>query len=93
MPSAWPTSVWPAAVRRDAAGVALEQHHPGLGLERCDLLGDGGLGVGERLGRGRERAAVGDLAQDPEPADVEHKLQLIAAITTIIGTDGRSVPS
>ena len=70
IPSACPTSVWPAAVRRDAARVALEQRHPGFGLERRDLLGDRRLRVGQRLGGGRERAAVGDLPQDPQTGDI-----------------------
>ena len=56
----------------DAARMALEQRHPGFGLERRDLLGDRRLGVGERLGGGRERAAVGDLLEDLQPADVKH---------------------
>ena len=34
----------------DAAGVALQQRHARFRLERGDLLGDGRLGVGERLG-------------------------------------------
>ncbi len=62
---------------------------PGLGLERGDLLGDGRLRVGERLGRRRERAAVGDLLEDLQPGDVKHKVQLIASINRITGTDGR----
>ena len=60
----------------DAARMALEQRHAGFGLERGDLLGDRRLRVGERLGGGRERAAVGDLLQDPQAADVEHKYNL-----------------
>ena len=40
----------------DPAGAALHEHGPGLALERGDLLGHGGLGEGERLGRGGERA-------------------------------------
>ena len=56
----------------DAAGGALDQPRAGLGLERGDLAGDGGLGERERLGRGGEGAVRGDLAQDPEASDVEH---------------------
>ncbi len=56
----------------DAARMALEQRHPGFGLERRDLLGDGRLGVGERVGGGRERAAVGDLLEDLQAGHVEH---------------------
>ena len=57
----------------DAARAALDEHGAGLALERGDLLGDGGLGEGERLGRGGERAPEGDLAQHAHAADVEHQ--------------------
>ena len=57
----------------DPARVALEQRHAGFGLERGDLLGDRRLRVGERVGRGRERAAVGDLVEDLQPGHVKHK--------------------
>ena len=60
-----------------AARAALHEHGAGLALERGDLLGDGGLGEGERLGCGGERAAEGDLAQDAHAADVEHQRILI----------------
>jgi hypothetical protein len=56
-----------------AARGALDQARAGFGLERGDLAGDGGLGERERLGRGGEGAVRGDLAQDPEPSDVEHE--------------------
>ena len=72
MPSAWRTSVWPAAVRRDAARVALEQRHARFGLERRDLLGDRRLRVGQRLRGRRERATVGDLLEDPQAWHVKH---------------------
>jgi hypothetical protein len=55
-----------------AACVALHERRPRLLLQRGDLLGDGGLGVGERFGGSRERAARGDLSQDPQALDVEH---------------------
>ena len=68
-----------AGVREaDAAGTALDQRGAGLALERRDLLGDGGLGEGERLGRGGERAPGGDLAQHAHTADVEHQRILYA---------------
>jgi EamA-like transporter family len=38
----------------DAAAVPLDQPGPGLALQDGDLLGDRGLAVGERLGRGRD---------------------------------------
>ena len=63
----------------DAACAALDEPRPGLALERGDLLGDGGLRVGQRLGGGGEGATGRDLAQDPHAADVEHEAQLIGA--------------
>ena len=59
-----------------AARAALDQHRAGLALERRDLLRDRGLGEGERLGGGGERAPQGDFAQDPHAADVEHQCDL-----------------
>ena len=64
MPSACSTSVCPAAGQAHAARQALQQRHAGFGLQRRDLLGDGRLGVGERLGGRREGAVLRDLAQD-----------------------------
>ena len=60
------------ARRADAAPVALEQRDPGLGLERRDRLGDGGLRVVEGAGRLREGALREDLPQHPEPLYVQH---------------------
>ena len=57
----------------DAAHAALDERRPGLALERGDLLRDGGLGERQGLGGGGERAALGDLAQDPHAADVKHQ--------------------
>ena len=62
----------PGGRQRDAARMALEQRHAGFALERGDLLGDRGLGVGQRLGGRRERAAVGDLLQNPQPTHAKH---------------------
>src|SRR5215212_8242925 len=55
-----------------AARGALDEARAGLGLERRNLARDRGLGEGEHVGRGGEGAVRGDLAQDPEAADVEH---------------------
>ena len=55
-----------------APSLALEQCHPDLALERGQVLGDGGGRVAERLGRGGDRAALGELAQHVQAADVEH---------------------
>jgi len=54
------------------AGAALDERGARLALERRDLLGDRRLRVGERLGRRREGALRGDLAEDSEALDVEH---------------------
>src|SRR5215218_829617 len=55
-----------------AARRALDEARARFGLERRDLAGDRGLGEGEHVGRGGEGTVRGDLAQDPESADVEH---------------------
>ena len=59
-----------------AARAALHEDRAGLALERRDLLRDRRLRERQRLGRGGERAAHRDLAQDPETAYVEHHLSL-----------------
>ena len=56
----------PGRRQAHAPGMALQQRQPRLRLQRRDLLGDGRLRVGERLGRRRDRAAVGDLPQNLE---------------------------
>ena len=61
---------------RRAAGPAVEQPDAQLALERGDLLGDRGLRQGERLGRARERAAPGDLAEGEQAAGVDHRHSL-----------------
>jgi hypothetical protein len=55
-----------------AAPDPLEQGHAGIALERGQLLGDRGRGVGERLGDGRHGAAGGQLAEQAHAPDVEH---------------------
>ena len=50
----------------DAVAAAVEQSTAGDGLERRHLAGDGRLRVAERARRGRERAGLRDLAQDPQ---------------------------
>ena len=72
----------PAAGLRElhAAADALEQLDPGVALERRELLGDGRRRVGERLGHRGDRAPRRELAQHPEPADVEHVAELTVLV-------------
>ena len=82
--SAWRTTASPASVRRTPRALRCTSVVPGLALERGDLLGDGGLGEGERLGGGRERAADRDLAKDAHAANVEHEENLYHPLRTFI---------
>ncbi len=63
----------PGRGQGDPARMALQQRHPGFGLERGDLLRDRGLRVVERVCRGREGAAPGDLVEDLQTRDIKHK--------------------
>ena len=74
------------------AGAALDEHRPGLALERGDLLGDGRLREGEGVGGGGERALEGDLAEDAHAANVEHQKSLYELQATFICTDGDPPP-
>jgi hypothetical protein len=56
----------------DTARLALDQLHADVLLEPGDLLGDRGLGVGERLGGRGEGAAQRDLAQHVEEPEIVH---------------------
>ena len=58
--------------RPHAAPVALDERHPGLGLQRRHRLRNGGLREGEGFGRGRERPAQHDLPEDAQAGYVEH---------------------
>ena len=60
----------------DGTHAPLDQPGPGLALEGGDLLADRRLGERQRLGRGRERAAGGDLPQHLETTRVQHKRSL-----------------
>jgi hypothetical protein len=67
----------PARVRQvDAAAGAVDERGAGAALERGDLLGDGRLRVGERLGRGGEGAVLRDRLEDLQLLDVEHNPSL-----------------
>ena len=77
--SACSTSSAPASVRTTPRARRSSSAHPGLALERGDLLRDGRRRVGQRLGRTGQRPAARDLAQHPQPADVEHLPDIRAA--------------
>ena len=57
----------------DAAAGRLEQAHPGLLLQRGELLGHRGRAVGQRLGHGGDGAAAGELTEQPQAPEVEHR--------------------
>jgi hypothetical protein len=63
----------PCVGQPDAAAAAVDEHGPGALLERRDLLGDGRLGVGERVSRGGERAVLGHRAEHAKLLHVEHR--------------------
>jgi hypothetical protein len=57
----------------DPAAGWLEQAHPGLLLQRGELLGHCGRAVGQRLGHGGDGASAGELAEQPQAPEVEHR--------------------
>ncbi len=70
--SAYPASTTAGRGERHPPAGPLEQRHPGLPLERGELLGDRGRRVGERLGGRGDRAAAGQFEQQAEPVHVDH---------------------
>ena len=58
-----------------AAGAG-DERGADLRLERGQVLRDGGLGEHQRVGRGGERAVVGDRAQRAQAPEVVHKVSL-----------------
>ena len=56
-----------------AAAGPLEQRHPGLALEHGELLGDGRGRELQRVGDGGDRAALVQLVQQAQAAEVEHR--------------------
>jgi hypothetical protein len=65
----------PARLRElHAAADALDQPYARVALERRQLLGDGGRRVGQRLGDRGDRAPRGQLAQQSQAADVQHRV-------------------
>ena len=59
-----------------AAAVGLQQRLAHLALQRGQLLGDRRGRQVQRVGRRRDRAAVGELAQRAQAAQVDHAAQL-----------------
>ena len=64
----------------DAAAGALEQGHPGLALEHGELLRDGRRRELQRVGDGGDRAALAELVQQAEAAQVEHSVATLPDI-------------
>ena len=60
-----------------AAPRPLQELNPGLALEHRELLRDGGRRVLQRLRHRRDRAALVELVQQPQPAEVEHQAMLL----------------
>ena len=58
---------------RDPAGRAVDQRRAGLALEQGELLGHRRGGQSERARRAGDRAAQADLAEHPQPADVQDR--------------------
>ncbi len=58
----------------------LQQLHPDLGLQLRELLGDGGGRVRQGRRDGRQRAAVLELAQQPQSVQIKHRRSLIGRI-------------
>jgi hypothetical protein len=61
-----------------AAWAALEESDTGLPLELRELLRDSRRAEGELLRGRRDRAASGDLAEQTQTANIEHKLSLLS---------------
>ena len=70
--SACSSSSAPASVSVSPPGPRSSSRAPDLALQRGDLLRHRGLGQRERLGRARERAEPGDLAERQHAAGIKH---------------------
>src|SRR4029077_16492053 len=57
----------------DAAARTLEQRHAGLALEDRELLADRGGRELQRVGDRGDRAALVELAEQAQPAEIEHR--------------------
>ena len=63
-----------------AAAGALEQAHAGLAFEQRELLGDGARRELERVGDRGDRAAVVELFEQPEAAQLEHSVAMLLVL-------------
>jgi hypothetical protein len=63
----------------DGAARGLDERDADLALERGELLGDGGRGEVQGVGRRGDRAAVGDLPEGADTAQVDHVAILAGA--------------
>ena len=81
--SACSTSARPGVREAHAAAAAIHERGARVLLERRDLLRDGGLRIGERVGGGRERTVLRNGLKDPQLLDVEHNYELIAAHSSL----------
>ena len=59
----------------NAAAGALEERDARLALEHRELLGDGGRREAERRCHGGDRPTRFELAEQPEPVEVEHTVE------------------
>ena len=64
----------------DAAPHALQQRHPGLGLEFLDLLRDGRGGVAEPRGGRDHRSVTGHRHQRPQRHQIHHEARLLCSM-------------
>ena len=62
----------PGGREADAPAGVLQQRHARIALQRGELLGDRGRRVGAGLRDRGDRAQVGQVAQQPQAADVKH---------------------
>lgn len=60
-------------------GAANKQRHPDLPFECADLLGDSRSRVVQHRGGSTQRSAAGHLLEHREPANIEHRFNLLSA--------------
>jgi hypothetical protein len=67
----------------DPPAVALQQRDAGLALELGQRLRDGRRRVADRAGDGGDRSAAGELGEQPQPLDVEHRYRSLRSVVRI----------